>query len=173
MNRFAALYHRVRNALIDGSMASVVQVRARSESQGGFRSHVKVRDFDIVVDQPRGFEGENKGPKPSELVLAALAACQEVTWRLYGEAHGVPITDVRVELTGTQDLRGFLGADDTVAPGFQAITGTVTVVSPASAEEIERLRDIVDRHCPVLDDLRRPLDVSLDLAVEQVAVAKA
>lgn len=111
------------------------------------------------------------GPKPSEVLLAALAACQEVTWRLYGEAYGIPISDVRVDLIGTQDLRGFMNIDDTTPAGFQKITGTVTISSSASEEDIIRLQQIVEQHCPVLDDLRRPLEVSLTIAVQPEAVA--
>jgi uncharacterized OsmC-like protein len=73
---------------------------------------------------------------------------------------------VRVELTGHQDLNGFLGTDETVPAGFTEITGTVHVTSPASAEEIARLRAVVDAHCPVLDDLQRPVVVRLDVAHE-------
>ena len=94
-----------------------------------------------------------------------------MTWRLYGEAHGISISDVRVDLVGTQDLRGFMGIDDKTPAGFQKITGTVTISSTASEEDIIRLQKIVDQHCPVLDDLRRPLDVSLNIAVEPEAVA--
>ena len=169
MNKFVELYHSVREKLSDGSLNPIVLVKAQSQSQGGFRSRVKIRNFELTIDQPRGFEGENMGPKPSEVLLAALAACQEVTWRLYGEANGISISDVSVELTGTQDLRGFMGADNTISAGFQKVVGTVTISSSASEKEITRLQRIVDQHCPVLDDLRRPLDVSLKLAVEPAA----
>jgi len=171
MNRFVRLYQSVRERLGDGSLNPFIQVKAQSKSQNGFRSRAKIRDFELIIDQPRGFEGENMGPKPSEVLLAALAACQEVTWRLYGEAYGISISDVRVDLVGTQDLRGFMGIDDTIPAGFQKITGTVTISSPASEDDIIRLQKIVDQHCPVLDDLRRPLDVSLNIEVEPEAAA--
>ena len=171
MNRFVRLYQSVRERLGNDSLNPFIQVKAQSKSQNGFRSRAKIRDFELVIDQPRGFEGENMGPKPSEVLLAALAACQEVTWRLYGEAYGISISDVRVDLVGTQDLRGFMGIDDTIPAGFQKITGTVTISSPASEDDIIRLQKIVDQHCPVLDDLRRPLDVSLNIEVEPEAAA--
>ena len=171
MNRFVRLYQSVRERLGDGSLNPFIQVKAQSKSQNSFQSRAKIRDFELIIDQPRGFEGENMGPKPSEVLLAALAACQEVTWRLYGEAYGISISDVRVDLVGTQDLRGFMGIDDTIPAGFQKITGTVTISSPASEDDIIRLQKIVDQHCPVLDDLRRPLDVSLNIEVEPEAAA--
>ena len=74
MNRFVTLYQSVREKLGDGSLNPLVQVKAQSKSQNGFQSLVKIRDFELIIDQPRGFEGENMGPKPSEVLLAALAA---------------------------------------------------------------------------------------------------
>lgn len=162
--RYAALYRRTRERLERGAAPNPIRVSVESESAGGFESRVRIRDFALSIDQPKGFEGTNKGPKPSEVLLAALAACQEITWRLYAAALGIPLDGVRVELTGTQDLRGFLGVDDDVPAGFTAITGTVHVESAATAEEIARLRDVVDAHCPVLDDLKRPVAVNLELA---------
>jgi uncharacterized OsmC-like protein len=162
--RYAALFERTRARLANGEAPNPIRVSVASESRNGFESRVRIRDFELTIDQPKGFEGTNKGPKPSEVLLAALASCQEITWRLYAAAMGVPLTAVRVELTGTQDLEGFLGVDAEVPAGFTAITGTVHVESPASAEAITRLRAVVDAHCPVLDDLKRPVAVDLELA---------
>ena len=161
--RYAALYRRTRERLASGAAPNPIRVAVASESAGGFESRVRIRDFELTIDQPKGFEGTDKGPKPSEVLLAALASCQEITWRLYAAAMNIPLDAVRVELTGTQDLQGFLGVDDAVPAGFTAITGTVQVESPASAEELGRLREVVDAHCPVLDDLKRPVAVRLEV----------
>ena len=40
------------------------------------------------------------------------------------------------------------------------------IESDASDDDIERLRVAVNRHCPVLDDLRKPMKV--ELAVKRV-----
>ena len=114
-----------------------------------------------MSDQPHGFSGQNSGPKPSELVLAALAACQETTYRIYAEDIGINIDAISVELTGTQDLRGFMALSEEVPAGFASITGTVFIQSEASKSDLELLQKRVDKYCPVLDDLKRPVDVNL------------
>ncbi|MFG3757391.1 OsmC family protein, partial [Klebsiella pneumoniae] len=86
-----------------------------------------------------------------EYVLAALGSCQEITYRLYADALGIPLSGVSVRLTGTIDLRGFFNVDDSVRPGYQGIRAEVTLDSPASDADLARLKEIVDRHCPVLD----------------------
>ena len=131
-----------------------------------FRSHVKVRDFDVIVDQPANMESTDQGPRPSEYVLAALAACHEVTYRLYADAMGIALESVAVSVTGTSDAKGFFSLDEETPAGFSEITGTIAIVSDASDGDIERLRQAVNRHCPVLDDLRRP--VSVELKVERI-----
>ena len=164
VNLYNELFEQSRNALKNGKANNPLEVYVESESQSGFASHIKVRDFELTIDQPHSFGGTNQGPKPSEVLLASLAACQEVTWRLYAAANGIPLTSIRVKLKGIQDLRGFLSIDDRTSAGFQKITGIVSIESPASVDKINHLKEIVDSHCPVLDDLRRP--VSVDLNVE-------
>lgn len=74
---------------------------------------------------------------------------------------GIQIDGISIELRGRQDLRGFMGVDPSVPAGFVSIEGDVQVDSPASTEELLELQKVVDRHCPVLDDLVRSVPVSL------------
>lgn len=159
----AGLLESVRGKLTDGSATNPLTVTVSSENQGGFESRITARDHVVTADQPYGFRGTNKGPKPSELLLAALAACQEVTWRLYAESMGIEIRGMSVELRGVQDLKGFMGLDEATPPGFLRIEGSVRIDSPASRAQLEELQRTVDAHCPVLDDLRRPLEVRIAL----------
>ena len=50
-------------------------------------------------------------------------------------------------------------------PGYRHITGTVTLVSSAPAEQLEKLREAVNAHCPVLDIITNkvPVELALDL----------
>ena len=73
--------------------------------------------------------------------------------------HGIPLDGVRVHAEGRLDLRGFFGVAD-VPSGFQDVTFTVEVDSPASAEQIAELVAEVNTHCPVLEILRTPVATS-------------
>ena len=84
-------------------------------------------------------------------MLAALASCQEITYRLYADRLGVPLDGVSVTVEGDIDLRGFTGADDSVRPGFRDIRIKVDLTSSAPLEALERVKATVDKHCPVLD----------------------
>ncbi|MGO4716961.1 OsmC family protein [Bradyrhizobium sp. 2TAF24] len=136
---------------------------AQSRLGGGLDSTVAIRQFKVGVDEPAGLGGQDTAPNPVEYVLAALGSCQEITYRLYADALGIPLSGVSVRLTGTIDLRGFFNVDDSVRPGYQGIRAEVTLDSPASDADLARLKEIVDRHCPVLDILRNPTPVTLSL----------
>ena len=135
------------------------------------RSEVRIRQFALTVDEPPTLGGSDAGPNPVELVLAGLATCQEITYRAYATALGIPLDSVSVKLDGVLDLRGFFAVDDRVRPGFTGVRGTVTLKSPASPDELRKLKEVVDAHCPVLDILRAPVPVELELATVPVAAA--
>lgn len=163
--RFKRCFEDARRKLAQDPDRQSVEVTAESKQVDGLRSEVRVRGFTLTVDQPPSIGGGDRGPRPSELVLATLAACQEITYRLYADTLGIPLDEVRVHLTGRSNPRGFLGLDD-VRPGFQEVRGKVHVKSPASSVDLERLKQTVDLHCPVLDDLLSPVDISLELERE-------
>ncbi len=138
--------------------------KSSSELIDGFRSDVSIRNHRIVVDEPAQLGGTDAGPNPIELLLASLGACQEITYKAYASAMGIPIDSVSVELEGEIDLRGFFGVDDRVRAGYQSIRGIVHIESDASAAELAKLKAAVDAHCPLLDMLSTPVPVRLALA---------
>jgi len=115
-------------------------------------------------------ESTDRGPRPSEYVLAALAACHEVTYRLYADAMDIQLDAVAVKVTGVSDAKGFFSLDEHTPAGFSEIYGTIAIESDASDDDIERLRQAVNRHCPVLDDIRRPVSVDLKVVRETATV---
>ena len=144
---------------------------ARSRLGDGVNSTVAIRQFSVGVDEPPGLGGQDAAPNPVEYILAALGSCQEITYRLYADALGIPLNGVSVQLTGTIDLRGFFNVQQDIRPGYQSIEAEVVLDSPASEPELARLKEIVDRHCPVLDILRNPTPVQLSLRVGALSAA--
>lgn len=163
MSKFKEIFLHKQKILSKRPDKARAEVSAESHLVEAFRSHVKTRGFDIIVDQPDNMGSTDQGPRPSEYVLAALAACHEVTYRLYADAMDIDLQDIAVSVTGISDAKGFFGLDEETPPGFSEINGTISLTSDATEEDIERLRQAVNRHCPVLDDLRKPVPVNLQI----------
>ncbi|MFZ5853250.1 MAG: OsmC family protein [Chloroflexota bacterium] len=160
---FGPLVRDTAAALAEAPDAAVATFRVDSRQVAGLLSRVRVRSFAVDVDEPPSLGGTDAAPNPVELALAALATCQEITYRLHADALGIPLDGVSVSIEGVIDLRGFFAVDDAVRPGFTAIRGTVLLDSPASPDELRRLKAHVDDHCPVLDLVSNPTPVELEL----------
>lgn len=163
MSNFKEIFQHKQEILRNNPEKCRVEVHADSSLVEAFRSHARTRDFDVIVDQPENMGSTNQGPRPSELLLAALAACHEVTYRLYADAMDIDLKSVAVSVTGVSDARGFFNVEEGIAAGFSEVYGEIKIESDATDEDIERLRQTVNRHCPVLDDLRKPVKVELDI----------
>jgi hypothetical protein len=108
---------------------------------------------------------DNSDLLPTLRVLQALAQCHEQTYRLYAEALGIPLQGVQVRLQAALDLRGLYAAADRIRAGLTNVQATVEISSPADIYEIERLRVTVERHAPVLDIVRNPTPVRIELVL--------
>jgi uncharacterized OsmC-like protein len=161
---YAQLFHATRAGLREAPEQAKARFSVSSRGRGGLHREVTVRNFSLAVDEPPALGGTDKAPNPVEFALAALATCQEITYRLHADALGIPVNDVSVTLQGELDLRGFFNAAEGVRPGFLWIEGEVTFDSPASVEQLAKLKETVDAHCPVLDLLSNPTPVRLSLA---------
>lgn len=118
----------------------------------------------MTVDEPKTMPGgNNQGPNPLDVFCASLGTCQEITWKMFGQVSGVPISKVSCEVKAPIDLRGLLGLDDAVA--FDKISAVVEVESQASTETIEGLKKAVDSHCPMVSTIQNKIDVNLKLKI--------
>jgi putative redox protein len=150
---------------------AIATFAADSRQVDGLRSETQIRQFSLTVDEPPTLGGTDTGPNPVELVLAALATCQEITYRAYATALGIPLDGVSVKLEGSLDLRGFFAVKDDVRAGFNQVRGVVNLKSSAPAADLAKLKEAVDAHCPVLDILRAPVPVALKLETARAAAA--
>jgi uncharacterized OsmC-like protein len=115
-----------------------------------------------------GVGGVGDVPCSGDLLLGALAACQEVTMRMVAAAMGIDIEALEVEATGELDLRGTLGMDRETPVGFRSIRcqTRVTVKDDGRPERARRLLENAERYCVVLNTLRGglPVESTFDLA---------
>jgi len=172
-SNFKTFFEEMQNALAGNAAAGHVKFTCDSRQVQGLLSKARLRNFELIVDEPAALAGTDQGPNPVELILAALATCQEITYRFYAEKMGIQLDGVAVTVTGRLDLRGFFAVDEQVRPGYSSIESAVKLDSPASPEEIERLVDAVEQHCPVLDMLGKETPIAVKVSHQSGAAQSA
>jgi uncharacterized OsmC-like protein len=143
-----------------------IRFRAHHDLTGPTEVTVRVGSgHRFTVDEPKTLGGGDTAPNPVEYALAALGSCQAITYRVWANKLGVKLDKVDVEIEGDIDLRGFLGVDDQVRPGFNAVRIRVHLTGPDSPSRYKELAEVVDAHCPVLDVFRNPVPVERELTL--------
>lgn len=111
-----------------------------------------------------GVGGAGDVPCSGDLLMAALAACQEVTLRMVASAMGVELETLEVEVSGRSDLRGTLAMSRDVPVGVTEIrcSTRVRVKEGTNPERARRLLENAERYCVVLNTLRSGVPVESD-----------
>jgi uncharacterized OsmC-like protein len=115
-----------------------------------------------------GVGGAGDAPCSGDLLMGALAACQEVTMRMVAAAMGVELESLEVEVSGQADLRGTLAMARDVPVGVTGIACTtrVRVKEGTNPERARRLLENAERYCVVLNTLRGGVPVESDFRLE-------
>jgi uncharacterized OsmC-like protein len=126
----------------------------------GFTVECKAGNHVILQDLPKTVGGTDRGPSPTELVLASLAGCIGIVARFHAPRLGINLKGLEIVVEGTYDVRGFMGED--VKPGFTSIATHVKVdAEGATDEDIKKFINFVEAHCPVSDTLKSNVDVRI------------
>jgi putative redox protein len=80
------------------SAAPVAGVRIEESGEGKFAQMVQAGRHRLRADEPVAVGGDDSGPGPYELLLAALGACTSMTVRMYAGKKKWPLERVSVEL---------------------------------------------------------------------------
>jgi len=141
---------------------------SRTRVQGfygaGQEDRSRLAPFVIEGDEPPVLLGENTGPNAVESVLHALASCLSVGFIYNAAARGIRVEDLSFELEGDLDLHNFLGLSDTKRPGYEDIRVTCRIKSDAPRDKLVELSEYVQRTSPVLDIIRNPVRVKVQMA---------
>lgn len=103
------------------------------------------RHFQIAADEPLELLGTNTAPNPQELLMAALNACLSVGYAANASVMGITIHSLEIETDGELDLRGFLGLDESVNPGYEEVSYVVRIRTDASTEQVEELHRVATK----------------------------
>jgi uncharacterized OsmC-like protein len=156
---------------------AMVAFRVRSAWRGQTKSRSTVesytiggqevrRHFEIDVDEPHELLGQNSAPNPQEMLMTALNACITVGYVAGAAVKGITLEKVEIETAGELDLRGFLGIDPGVAPGYEAIRYTVRLKGSGTPEQFREIHENVIKTSPNYWNVSRPIRIDATLQVE-------
>ena len=124
------------------------------------------RHFDIDVDEPHELLGQNTAPNPQEMLMTALNACIMVGYVAGAAVKGITLQSVEIETAGELDLRGFLGIDPGVRPGYEAIRYTVRIKGDGTPQQFREIHETVLKTSPNYWNVSRPVRIDATLEVQ-------
>ncbi|HSD24939.1 MAG TPA: OsmC family protein [Solirubrobacterales bacterium] len=104
----------------------------------GYEHEIEIREHRLISDEPPEKGGGDQGPKPTELLAAALASCTAITMEMYADRKEWGLGTVEVAADFTEAT-----ADD--PPKFDL---RITLGAALSEDNRDRLLTIAGR-CPV------------------------
>ncbi len=104
--------------------------------------------------------GAEQSACAGELLLQSLTACAGVTLAAVKTAMGLEIEHARIVASGTMDFRGTLGISRDVPVGLSDIQLEFQLKSAASPEQLDKLIQVTERCCVVLQTLRNSVPIT-------------
>jgi uncharacterized OsmC-like protein len=155
----------------------IVEFRVTSKWQGQTRSRTKVesysiggkrvsRSFAIDIDEPLELLGQNTAPNPQEMLLSALNACITVGYVAGAAIRGITLARLEIETRGELDLRGFLGIDASVRPGYETIHYVVRISGNGTPAQFREIHAAVMKTSPNYFNITQPIAIDAELRVE-------
>lgn len=123
------------------------------------------KDYSIRIDEPVELGGTNTAPNPQETLLAALNACMTVGYVALCTLHSIKLDSLEIETAGDIDLRGFLGLDDSVIPGYESLDYTVRIKGDGSEQQFAEIHKMVQKTSPNFYNLSHAVALNAKLVV--------
>ena len=119
-----------------------------------FSSLATIIDFgefeSFIYDEPEIHGGGGKGPTPLTGVLAALCACESVTFSRTAKEMAFDYSGIKYQAAFTIDIRGRLGVRD-VVPHFQTVKIEARVSTEETASDLAKVVEETEARCPVFN----------------------
>jgi uncharacterized OsmC-like protein len=143
--------------------AAVVTLRAEGRIGEGIACKVDTGKALVEAGLHPASGGGGLQACSGDMLLEALVACAGVTLKAVATALGVNLNDAKVRAEGDLDFRGTLGVAREAPVGFREIRLKFDLDSDASAEQLEKLLELTERYCVVLQTIRNAPPVRASL----------
>ena len=129
-------------------MSELRRVSARWD--GDLRAVVDAGRFQLIVDEPESVGGTNRGPQPTDVLLASVASCFAISMAHAARKGGIELPDLEVTATATYDGLRFSAVD-------------ISLTSTIAHAALEQLIPHAQRVCYVTNTLRQPPEITFTI----------
>jgi len=136
-------------------------VVVNSEHEGVLQT-IRIWQHRLQSDEPPD-SGNDGGPNPYELLLAALGACTSMTLRMYADRKQWALHGVQVRLGHSRIHAEDCATCDTREGMLDQIDCEISLIGDLSASQRQRLMQIAD-HCPVHRTLLGEIQIRMSLS---------
>lgn len=124
------------------------------------------RTHTFLIDEPKELLGEDTSANPQEYLMGAMNACIMNTYVIAAAMKGVRLEKVEMETDGELDLRGFLGIDKEVIPGYRELNYKVRLKGDGTREQYEEIHRTVTETSPNFYNITNAIKLNTELVVE-------
>ncbi|GAB5901754.1 MULTISPECIES: bifunctional alpha/beta hydrolase/OsmC family protein [Mycobacteriaceae] len=132
-------------------------VRVAESGPGRLTQQIGTRRHRLTADEPRPI-GDDAGPTPYDLLLAALGACTSMTVRMYADRKQWPLERIVVDSRHSRVHAKDCAECETATGMVDRIERDITLIGPLDGDQRAKLLDIADR-CPVHRTLRSEVSI--------------
>jgi uncharacterized OsmC-like protein len=141
--------------------AALVTLRAQGRMGEGIACRVDTARALVEAGLHPATGGSGLQACSGDMLLEALVACAGVTLKAVATALGIDLRDAKVTAEGDLDFRGTLGVAKDAPVGFREIRLRFDLDTQAPAEQQQKLIELTERYCVVLQTLRQPPRIRL------------
>ncbi len=116
----------------------------------------------IISDKPKCYGGEEAGPTPEDLLLAAVGASLVNTYITALSAAYINVESLKINVSGRVNFRTVLGLE-THKSGYDSIQIVVDIQTDAPEDKVTALMMEVFPTAPIPDTILRPVPINVDI----------
>ena len=166
MNRdeLRALQAPIKQRYRESPQAALFTLKAEGRLGEGIACQVETGRALVEAGLHPGTGGTGLQACSGDMLLQALVACAGVTISAVATSMGITLRGGHLKAEGDLDFRGTLGVDKNASVGFKGIRLEFSLDTDASADEQNKLLELTERYCVVLQTLRAAPLVQVSLA---------
>ena len=133
-----------------------------NEFNKNFTRLIQSDEHQWLADEPTKVNGDNLGPDPYELLLAALGACTSMTLRMYANRKNLSLDDVKVTLRHSRQHGSDCQYCDSENKKIEVLSRELEITGDLTDAERQRLVEIADL-CPVHKTIEGKVVITTEL----------